>query len=132
MNCRSQSRTSYTFNFNRLSNTNATVLNDFVWDCGVCSLSCGECPLNSEKATAMIGCLIPVILHFNFNRHLPHVQVVTRDWDYGSSFPQSLALLWSVRQWTEVEAEYHHFARMGKCENSLDSLRMTRNAEISA
>ena len=52
--------------------------------------------------------------------------------DYDSSFPQSLALLWSVRQWTEVEAEYHHFARMGKCENSLDSLRMTRDAEISA
>ena len=52
--------------------------------------------------------------------------------DYGSSFSQGLALLWSVRQWTELEEEYHHFARMGKCENSLDSLRMTRNAEISA
>ena len=51
----------------------------FVWDCGVCSLSCGECPLNSEKATAMIGCFNTRYFAFNFNRHLPHVQVVTRD-----------------------------------------------------
>ena len=34
--------------------------------------------------------------------------------DYGSSFPQSLALLWSVGEWTEVEEGYHHFARMGR------------------
>ena len=51
----------------------------FVWDCGVCSLSCAECPLNSEKATAMIGCFNTRYFAFNLNCHLPDVQVVTRD-----------------------------------------------------
>ena len=50
-----------------------------VWDCGVCSLSYAECLLNSEKSTAMIGCFNTRYFAFNFNRHLPHVQVVTRD-----------------------------------------------------
>ena len=89
----------------------------FVWDCGVCSLSCGECPLNSEKATAMIGCFDIRYFAFNFKpSSTPCPGSHKRTVDYGSSFPQSLALLWSVRQWTEVEAEYHYFARMGKCE----------------
>ena len=51
----------------------------FVWDCGVCSLSCGEFPLNSEKATAMIDCFNTSYFPFNLNRHLPHAQVVARD-----------------------------------------------------
>ena len=51
----------------------------FVWDCGVCSLSCGECGLNSEKGTAMIDCVNTRYYPFNLNRHLPHAQVATRD-----------------------------------------------------
>ena len=51
----------------------------FVWDCGVCSLSCAECLLKSQKSTAVIGCFNTRYFAFNFNCHLPHVQVVTRE-----------------------------------------------------
>ena len=89
--------------------------------------------LNSEKVNGNdLTVLTPVILNLTSTVIYPMPRKSEETVDYGSSFPQSLALLWSVRQWTEVEAQYHHLARMRKCENSLDSLKMTRNAEISA
>ena len=79
MKCWSQSRTSCTTLILIVFPTQMLQYLRFVWDCGVCSLSCAECPLNSEKARAMIGCFNTRYFAFNFNRHLPHVQVVTRD-----------------------------------------------------